>query len=167
MRELFTDRRMLLYLTGQLFTMLGDTMLFLAMGIWVKTLTGSSAAAGLTVFFIVAPAPLAPLVGLLVDRVRRRRLLSVINLVLAVAVLPLLLVHDARHVWVVYSVMAAYGTGRLVVSSGQAALLPALVPEHLLGHANSALSLIGNGLRLIAPLPGPDCSPSRARTPLS
>lgn len=145
---------MRLYLTGQLFSLCGDTMLFLAMAIWVKSLTGSSAAAGLTVFFIAAPAIAAPLAGLLVDRVRRRPLLITVNVVLAAAVLPLLWVHDATGVWLIYLVMLAYGTGRLLLSSAQAALLPALVGDDLLGDANSALSLISNGLRLIGPLAG-------------
>ena len=112
---------------------------------------GSNAAAGLTVFFIAAPALLAPLAGLLVDRVRRRPLLIVVNLALAAAILPLLVVADASRVW---AVMVGYDAGRLLISSGQAALLPGLVDGHLLGHANSALSLIQNGARLLAPLAG-------------
>ncbi len=154
MRELLRNPRMRLYLTGQLFSLFGDTMLFLAMGIWVKTLTGSSAAAGLTFLFLAAPALLAPLAGMVVDRVRRRSLLIGANLALALTVLPLLLVSDASRVWLVYTVMVGYGTGRLLISSGQAALLPTLVPEEKLGHANSALSLIQNGMRLISPLAG-------------
>lgn len=164
MRQLLADRRTRLYLGGQAFTLFGDTMLFLAMGIWVKTLTGSSAAAGLTVFFIAAPTLLAPVAGLLVDRVRRRPLLIATNLALAAVVLPLLLVHDAGQVWLIYTVMAGYGTGALVVSAGQSALLPALLPDHQLGHANSALSLIRNGLRWSLPSPEPGCSPPPART---
>jgi len=154
MRELLANRRVRLYLGGQLFTLFGDTMLFLAMGIWVKTLTGSTSAAGLTVFFIAAPAVLAPVAGMVVDRVRRRPLLIAVNLTLAAAVLPLLLVHDAGQVWLIYTVMTAYGTGAVAISAGQAALLPALVPDRQLGQANSALSLIRNGLRLVAPLVG-------------
>ena len=154
MRDLLRIRSARLYLTGQLFSLFGDTMLFLAAGIWVKSLIGSSAAGGLTIFFIAAPAVLAPLAGLLVDRVRRRPLPVAANLVLAVAVLPLLLVADASRVWLVYTVMVGYGAGRLVISSGQAALLPAIVPDDQLGAANSALSLVQNGLRLLAPVAG-------------
>ena len=74
MRRLLKVRDARVYLTGQVFSLFGDTALWLAMGIWVKTLTGSNAAAGLVFFFATAPVLLAPLTGLLVDRVRRRPL---------------------------------------------------------------------------------------------
>ncbi len=154
MRALLSDHRIRIYLGGQLFTLFGDTMLFLAMGIWVKTLTGSSAAGGLTFFFLAAPALLAPLTGMVADRVRRRPLLVAVNLGLAAAVLPLLLVRDADQVWLVYSVMFVYGAGNQIVASAQTALLPALVADDRLGQANSLLSLTRQGLRLIAPLVG-------------
>ncbi len=154
MRALLADRRARLYLTGQLFSLFGDSMLFLAMGIWVKTLTGSSAQAGLTFFFLVAPSLLAPLSGLLVDRRRRRPLLLVTNLVLAAVVLPLLAVRGAGQVWLIYAVMLVYGAGYLVLSSGQSALLAVMLPHELLAPANSTLSMIRSGLRLIAPLAG-------------
>jgi MFS family permease len=62
------------------------------MGIWVKSLTGSNADAGLTFFFFTAPTLLAPVSGLLADRVRRRPLLLATNLLTGAAVLLLFLV---------------------------------------------------------------------------
>jgi MFS family permease len=154
MRTLLANRRARIYLCGQLFSLLGDNMLFLAMGIWVKTLTGSSAKAGLTFFFLLAPSVLAPLTGLLVDRRRRRPLLLATNLFLAAAVLPLLAVRTGGQVWLIYAVMLIHGGAYLVLSSGQVALLATMLPDHLLGVANSSLALIRNGLRLVAPLAG-------------
>ena len=48
----------------------------------MKTLTGSSALAGLTFFVFAAGSLLAPLGGLLADRVRRRPLMIVSDCVL-------------------------------------------------------------------------------------
>ncbi len=154
MRALLSNRSASLYLVGQVFSIFGDMMLFLAMGLWVKTLTGSSAKAGLTFFFLGASTLLAPLAGLLVDRVRRRPLLVWTNLVLAVAITPLLLVHSAGGVWLIWAVMVVYGAGGLVISAGQSALLSVMLPDELLGEANSALTMIRNGLRLVTPLAG-------------
>jgi MFS family permease len=94
MRRVLSRRDMRLYVAGQVFSMFGDSAMWLALGIWAKQLTGSSGAAGMVIFFIAAPALLSPVSGLLVDRVRRRRLLIVTNLAVGAAVLPLLLVHD-------------------------------------------------------------------------
>jgi hypothetical protein len=50
MRALLTHRNARLYLSGQVMSLFGDSALWLAMGIWIKVLTGSSAAAGLSFF---------------------------------------------------------------------------------------------------------------------
>src|ERR1700748_3689501 len=99
MRRLLEVRDARGYLGGQVFSLFGDTALWLAVGIWVKTLTGSNAAAGLVFFFAAAPVLLAPFTGLLVDRVRRRPLLLVVNAVTGGAVLLLLLVHGRGQGW--------------------------------------------------------------------
>jgi hypothetical protein len=53
------------------------------MGIWVKILTGSSSAAGLVFFAFTCGILLAPVTGLLADRMRRRPLLIASNLAAA------------------------------------------------------------------------------------
>jgi hypothetical protein len=55
MRALLAYRDARLYLVGQVFSLFGDSCLWLAMGIWVKTLTHSNAAAGLTFFGAAFP----------------------------------------------------------------------------------------------------------------
>src|SRR5262249_27795162 len=112
-----------LFLVGQSLSLLGDTALWLALGLWGKELTGSSSAAGLVILCIVAPQLASPLGGLLVDRVRRRSLLLALDPITALAVLPLLLVHDASDVWIIYAVATAYGASYTLLASGQSALL--------------------------------------------
>jgi len=154
MRRLLAHRDARLFLAGQSLSLLGDTALWLALGLWAKDLTGSSSAAGLVILAIVAPQLAAPLGGLLVDRVRRRTLLLVINPLTALALLPLLTVNDAGDVWVIYVVSFAYGASFMLLSAGQSALLTTLVPLELLGTANAALQTVRESLRLIAPLAG-------------
>ena len=50
MRALLADRNGRRYLIGQLLSVFGDTAMWLAAGICVKTVTGGNAAAGLTFF---------------------------------------------------------------------------------------------------------------------
>ena len=154
MKRLWEHRDARLFLAGQSLSLLGDTALWLALGLWVKELTGSSSAAGLVFLCIVAPGLLSPLGGLLVDRFPRRSVLLVVNPLSALIVLGLLLVHDAGDVWLIYLVTTLYGTSYVVLAAGQSALLTTLLPEELLGPANAALQTVRETLRLVAPVAG-------------
>jgi MFS family permease len=72
-RKLLTRRDARLFLGGQLVSMFGDWALVLVLGIWAKSLTGSSADAGLVFFAFAVPALLAPLGGYVADRTRALR----------------------------------------------------------------------------------------------
>ncbi len=63
-----------LLFAGQLASMIGDSLMLIVLAIWVKDLTGSNGAAGLTFFFLAIPALVAPLFGMFVDRFKRRTL---------------------------------------------------------------------------------------------
>lgn len=154
MRQLLSDRDARIYLAGQSLSLFGDTSLWLAAGIWVKTLTHSNAKAGLVFFFFALASLAAPLSGMVVDRVRRRRVLVTVNLFGAGAVLLLLLVHSAADVWLVYLVMVLYGLTGSLIASAQSAFLTVLLPPELLGDANGLLTTVREGLRLVAPLVG-------------
>ena len=154
MRRLLAVRDARVFLAGQAVSSFGDSALWLAAGVWVKSLTGSSAAAGLTFFFFSAPTLLAPVSGLVVDRVDRRRLLIAVNAFTGCAVLALLLVHGAGQVWLVYMVMVVYGLSYSTLGAAQSALLTSLLPAELLADANGALRTIQATLGLLAPLIG-------------
>jgi MFS family permease len=154
MRRLLARRDARLYLAGQALSLFGDTAMWLALGIWAKQLTGSSGAAGLVIFAIALPQLAAPAAGMLVDRVRRRRLLIVTNLATAAAVLPLLAVHDRGDLWLIYAVAVAYGASYSILGAGQTALLGTMLPGDLLAEANGALQTLREAQRLIAPLAG-------------
>jgi MFS family permease len=143
-----------IFLTGQSLSLLGDTALWLALGLWAKDLTGSSSAAGLVILCIVAPQLASPFAGLLVDRVNRRRLLLAVNPLTALAILPLLAVQDANDVWILYAVATAYGASYVVLAAGQSALLHTLVPNDQLAKANATLQTVREALRLITPIAG-------------
>ncbi|GAA4251500.1 hypothetical protein GCM10022255_044380 [Dactylosporangium darangshiense] len=142
------------YLLGQSVSLLGDSTLWLATGIWVKTLTGSNTAAGLVFFCFTAPALLGPLAGALVDRFRRRPLLIAANAGAALAVLPLLAVDGPGRIWLVYLSMLLCGAAYTLLAPAQSALLVAIVPGELLADANGLLRTAQETLRLVGPLLG-------------
>lgn len=153
-RQVFGVRDARIYIIGQFFSSFGDAALWLAMGVWVKTLTGSNAAAGLVIFFYTAPTLLAPFAGDLADRLRRRPLLIATNMFAGLAVLLLLLVSGPGQVWLIDLVMALYGASYVVLAATQSALLTVMLPASLLADANAMLRTIQAALRLAGPLAG-------------
>jgi MFS family permease len=153
-RQLLARKDVRLLLTGQTLSMFGDWMMFIALAIWAKVLTGSSSAAGL-VFFVLALAGLvAPLGGLVVDRVRKRPLMIGTHVALAAVMCLLLFVHDRTDVWIIYVVAALYGLGGDVFAAARSSMLKAMLPDELLADANGVYQSIREGLRLVAPLAG-------------
>ena len=154
MRTLLSYRDARLLLAGQTLSSFGDWAMLIVLAVWMKSLTGSSALAGLTFFTFAAGSLLAPLGGLLADRVRRRPLMIVSDCVLGAFVLVLLLVHDRSNAWLIYAVAFAYGALGTVFYPARAALLKIMLPEELLAEANGALTATREGLRVVAPLAG-------------
>jgi MFS family permease len=154
MRTLLSYRDARLLLAGQTLSAFGDWAMLIVLAVWMKSLTGSSALAGLTFFVFAAGSLLAPLGGLLADRVRRRPLMIVSDCLLGAFVLVLLFVHDRSDAWLIYAVALAYGALGTVFFPARAALLKVMLPEELLADANGALTATREGLRIIAPLAG-------------
>ncbi|MGB2711271.1 MAG: MFS transporter [Conexibacter sp.] len=153
-RALLASREMRLYTLGQTCSLLGDTTLWLALSIWVKSLTDSNSAAALVVFAFVLPRLAAPVAGALVDVLPLRRFLIGVNLLTAAAVLPLLLVDGSHDVWLIYAVGLASGMSGSLLAAGQSRLLTIILPDELLGHGNALFQTIKEGLRLVGPLAG-------------
>jgi Na+/melibiose symporter-like transporter len=139
---------------GLVITMTAESMLILVLAIWVKGLTGSDGLAAATIFAVVAPMTLAPLVGWIVDRFRRRPFLIAANLTIAVALTPLLLVTDRTDIWIIFAVAGMYGLSYIAIAAAIQGLIKEVVPYALLAEANGALQTVKQGLRLIGPLGG-------------
>ncbi|MFG1676524.1 MFS transporter [Micromonospora sp. NPDC049282] len=143
-----------LLFTAMVASMAAESILLLALAVWVKDLTGSDSMAGATVFAVIAPMAFAPLVGWVVDRYRRRPFFIAANLVAAVLLGPLLTVRDRTDVWIIYLVAALYGLSSITVTAVLNGLIRHLVPADLLADANGALQTVRQGLRLVGPLAG-------------
>ncbi|GAA3840620.1 MFS transporter [Sphaerisporangium flaviroseum] len=130
----------------------GDSAMFLSLAIWAKDLTGSNAQAGLVFLIITAPGLAAPLLGDLVDRVRRKPLLLWMYGFMAVLVLSLLAVRSADQIWIIYAVTFAYGL--MFSVPARSALLKDLIPSSDAVHARSLLITVGEGVRIVSPMVG-------------
>ncbi|GGK17049.1 MFS transporter [Pilimelia terevasa] len=139
---------------GLVANLVADSVLVLALAIWVKDLTRSDGLAGVTLFAVAAPMALAPLVGWLVDRFPRRPFFAAVNVGAAAALLPLLLVGGAADVWVIYVVAGLYGLAGIAGNATLNALLREMLPAPLLVEANGAVQTVKQGLRMCGPLVG-------------
>src|SRR3954453_16089697 len=154
MRQAFRQPGFSRLYAGLTASMFGDSAMLLVLSIWVKSLTGSNAQAGLTFFFMVIPALFAPLLGVWIDRVRRKPLLVWGHLASALGVLPLVLVHGPGQVWIIWAVAMLYGVSFVVLPAALNGLLKELMPEEMLVDANSSLQTTKESFRLFGPLIG-------------
>ena len=136
------------------FTNLADSALYLMIAVWVKDLTGSDGAAGFVFAALGLPTFLAPFIGQLADRVSRRWLLAAGNAVMVPVVLSLVLVRDARELWLIYAVTFVYGAMGFLTASAQSGLVRDLLTDDELAGGNGFLTTVDQAFRLLSPLVG-------------
>jgi MFS family permease len=148
------DPRFRRLFAGQALSSFGDSALYLTLGIWAKTLTGSNAAAGGVFLALAAPNLLAPLAGHLADRMRRKTLLIAVNAITALIVLSLIFVRSRDELWLIYVVAFCYGTAFGLLSAAGAGLRKDMLRGEDLASANALLQMSSQGLRVLSPLVG-------------
>ncbi|KHK99007.1 hypothetical protein LK09_06285 [Microbacterium mangrovi] len=134
----------------------GDWFLFVALPLVVLRLSGSAAGASLAFVLELAPTVvLAPVAARLAVRFDRRLLMVCTNLGQALALVPLVFVHEASQLPIVYVVIAAHASLAALFEPAKNSLLPALVDEDQLVSANGLVGLGQNLGRLVGgPLGG-------------
>lgn len=152
--RLLRDRDAALCLAVAVVSGFGTSALWLASGVWVKDLTGSNGLAALCVLSLWAPTLLAPLLGPLADRTRRRPLLVGLNLGPAVLLPALLAVDSPGRLWLLFAVLFLYGAAGVVADAAESALVAAAVAPDLLGDFNGLRMTVTEGMKLVAPLVG-------------
>ncbi len=142
------------YFPGLAASLIGNSAMSLVAGVWVKTLTGSSAEAGLISACIYAPTLAAPLAGLVADRLPRRRLLLALNLSAAVTVSCLLFLKSPAEVWILFTVMGLYGLEATVIDPAEDALFAQMFSAEFRQRINGWRLTIQETGRLVSPLVG-------------
>ena len=148
-RLLAGRRDLRLVLAAGLVSDAGDWILIIGLAYRVYAITGSTVASALTMASSCAPQVLLGAVaGVFADRWDRKRTMITADLLLAVALLPLLLVHGAGRVWIVFAVMFAEGAIQQFFSPAEQAMVPTLVPDTELVAANAVSGQVSNVARL-------------------
>ena len=139
-----------LLLAAGLVTMTGDWMLSVGLVYTVYDVTGSTLASAVALMAAFVPQVVTGLVaGVFVDRWSRARTMVVGNVLMAVGITPLLLVHGADDVWIVYAVLAANAVLDVFVATADSAMLPLIVPGEGRLTANALNGQVGHVARLV------------------
>jgi len=140
---------------GQVISMIGDWVLFVALPFYVYSLTGSTLATG--IMFIVQTIPricFGSVAGVFVDRWNRKCTMFIAELTQAIVLLPLFIVHSQQWIWIVYIFAFVESTVSQFFIPAKSAIIPNLVDEQHLLAANSLNSLSQELTRLVGPFLG-------------
>lgn len=151
-RELFKNRDFALLWVGQLLSQIGDQCLIVAAITLISGLSSSPLAMLVPALSIAAPQIVFGLVGgVIADRVDRKLVMVVSDVLRALIVLPIILVTSLHQIWILY--LAAAGLAIVGVSFYPArnASLPKIVPSGSLMAANGMIQ----GSYVVALVVGP------------
>lgn len=157
MTAVLGDRNARLFLGVTLTSGFGSTAMSLAASVWVLTLTGSASLAALCGLCVYLPSLAGPVLGALVDRLPRQRLLVTASIAMAallLTLLTLLAVRGPGQTWLIFAVMLGHGVTFVLLDAGEAAILQAAVPADRLGGVNSLRMSVQEGMKLVAPPAG-------------
>lgn len=139
-----------LLVSANLISLCGDWILRTGLAYQVYALTGSTlASAGAVLAGLIPQIALGSVAGVFADRWDRRRTMVVTNLLLGLALLPLLAVRHAAQLWIVLVVMAVSSALAPFFGAAEASTVPALVPADRLVRANALNNQAGMVARLI------------------
>ncbi|MFF3780684.1 MFS transporter [Streptomyces sp. NPDC001933] len=148
------DRTAGLFLAAVVVSGFGTSAMWLAAGVWVKSLTGSDSLAALAVFAMWLPVLVGPALGTVADRLPGKKLLVGSNLVMAGLLASLTAVDSADRVWLLFAVLVMYGASFVLMDAAESALVAGAVDARLLGDFNGLRMMAGEGMKLLAPLAG-------------
>jgi MFS transporter, DHA3 family, macrolide efflux protein len=142
---------------GQMISVIGDGIYYIAIMWWIKTHTGSDALVALIALCAAVPGVLlGPIAGVVADRVNRRRLMIGMDVISAIVVIgpALLLSANRLEPWHLCATAALLATAATFSFPAFLSSVPRIVAEDQLNAANS-MSQAGNALAgLIGPALG-------------
>ncbi len=127
--------------TGQIVSLLGDWFNLVASATLVAKLTESGTAiGGLFMVRMLAPFIVSPVAGVIVDRINRKYVLIISDIIRGIVVLGFLLVKNPHDVWLLYLLTFIQFSISGFFFPSRNAILPDIVPEKQLGTANALSS---------------------------
>jgi Na+/melibiose symporter-like transporter len=147
---LLRRRGLTLLISAGLISQTGDWVLLVGLPFFVYRVTGSAlATSGVFLAGLIPPILLGSVAGVFVDRWSRKRTMIVTNLVLALGLVPLLFVHTAAQLWLLYAVIVFESCIDPFFGPAEGALIPQLVSADELVAANGSYAAARQVSRLL------------------
>ncbi|WEH34008.1 amino acid adenylation domain-containing protein [Streptomyces sp. AM 4-1-1] len=147
--------RFLVVAFGQLLSITGSALTEFALPVWIYMETGSMGKYALYAVIGMLPGILVgPLAGAIVDRLDRRRVMLISDLVAGgtqAALLSLLLSGNLAS-WHIYTLLAVLSVALTFQRLAYASSVPQLVPKQYLGHANGIVQMAFGVSQFVVPL---------------
>jgi MFS family permease len=149
------SRDLALVAVGRGVSLLGDEVAVLGLVLWASARgEGPLAVTALVVAAALPQLLMAPLAGLLADRVPTRRLVATVSLLQALIVLGLVAAVGVGSLPLVVAGVLALNAGQTVANPAWQALVPTLAPGDELPRALSALQTVAAAAMLLGPAVG-------------
>ncbi|MBZ9637032.1 MFS transporter [Clostridium sp. FP1] len=143
---------------GQMVSALGDVFYEIALGFWVLAVTGSTGLMGTLMAASALPRILiSPFAGVIVDRCNRRNMIVLMDLVRGIVITAVgtAAIFGFVQIWMVFVAGIILGICAAFFNPTVGSTVPDIVPSDKLIQANSALSMAGTGINILAsPLGG-------------
>ncbi len=152
-RDVLRNRDFLALWVGQVISQIGDSFTYLALLITVNRLTGSTMAMGAMVISLsLPPLVFSFLAGVVVDRVDRKKVMVLSDLLRGLLVLAFLTVRSADQIYVFYVVGFLMSSVSVFFSPAKTAMIPRIIQgDDKLLSANA----LSQTVRVVALLLGP------------
>lgn len=152
-----TFKSYLFFWSGQLFSLLGSTVVQFVLIWWITLETGSAFFLALASFLGLMPMViLGPLTGVFADRVNRKVLIFTADLLQALATVALIFLFwfDIASIWLVLILLTTRGVFQAFHQPTVNAIVPSMVPQDKLSRMNGLNYLFSGAVSLIGPVLG-------------
>ncbi|MHA1474529.1 MAG: MFS transporter [Promethearchaeota archaeon] len=150
-----TFQHYILFWIGQLFSVLGSSIVFFALIWWLTIESQSTTILALAYFCALVPQILVSLfAGVFIDRLDRKKIIIFADLSQALLTLILILVFifNLASLWLVISLIIFRNLFQAIHQPAVAAIIPVMIPKEKLSRMNSINMLMTSGISIVGPV---------------
>lgn len=150
MRDVLKIRNFRWLWLGQVVSNFGDSLTALALIFLVNNLTGSTAAIAIMAIVLAVPQVVFGLIaGVYVDRMDRKRIMIMSDLLRGILVLGLMFIDSKDQLWLLYIIAFAQASVGTFFTPARSAIIPNLVPANGLMTANGLSQITAVMVRVL------------------